>query len=421
MTQIETMQHGLDFRLEELLYGAQYTKTALDSFAERVDNQIQNRLVSEVIERYVDVLRELEEKSHQLEVSDATRREAQEMALLGNWEMNLDTKVIWWSDTMSTVLEFECGDTCDLETYMERVHPEDKAEVERLTDEMLEGMASPDHRYRLVMDDGRSKWVHVRGVVDHDANGMLRRIYGTMQDITSAKVVEETLWKYNDHLEEMVRDKVDEVLTSQMTTIHALVKLAESRDDDMGEHIIRTAGYCRFLAEKLHELGMCTQEIDSEFIEGITQAGPLHDIGKVGVPDAILLKPGKLTPDEFEIMKTHAEIGYETLASVGAKGDMSTFIKLGMEITRFHHERWDGSGYPQGRKGEEIPVSARIMALADVYDALRSKRVYKRAYPHEESVELISRGRGTHFDPILVDIFLEHQHRFREIFEKNPT
>jgi response regulator RpfG family c-di-GMP phosphodiesterase len=137
----------------------------------------------------------------------------------------------------------------------------------------------------------------------------------------------------------------------------------------------------------------------------------------VGIPDGVLLKPGKLTREEFEIMKTHTTIGYQTLASIEKKDTGSAFIKVGKEITLCHHEKWDGSGYPKGLKREEIPISARIMALADVYDALRSKRVYKESYSHEKSLGIITQGRGSHFDPLLVDLFLENDSSFRDIFD----
>ena len=147
------------------------------------------------------------------------------------------------------------------------------------------------------------------------------------------------------------------------------------------------------------------------------KASPLHDIGKVGIPDSILLKPGKLTEEEFAIMKTHARIGYDTLAQVGSQYSGNSFLKLGMEITLGHHEKWNGSGYPQGLSGESIPLSARIMALADVYDALRSKRVYKEAFSHEKSAGIIREGWGSHFDPVLTDLFLRHEEEFRAMYE----
>jgi len=226
------------------------------------------------------------------------------------------------------------------------------------------------------------------------------------------------LEKYNHHLEELVDEKVKEITASQVATIHALVKSAESRDDDTGAHIERTANYCRLIAEKLLASALYPDIVDESFVENIEMAAPLHDIGKVGIQDAILLKPGRLTNDEFDVMKTHVDIGYETLASVEARYPGNDFIKLGMEIAKYHQEKWDGSGYMTGLSFEDIPLSARIMALSDVYDALRSKRIYKEAFSHEKSIGIIAEGRGTHFDPVLVDVFLEHSLIFRDVFDR---
>jgi putative two-component system response regulator len=142
----------------------------------------------------------------------------------------------------------------------------------------------------------------------------------------------------------------------------------------------------------------------------------LHDIGKVGIRDAILLNPGKLTPEAFEEMKQHAAMGANTLAAVYQEYLGNYFIKIGIEIAQSHHERWDGSGYPEGLCGDEIPLSARIMALADVYDALRSKRVYKEAYSHERTCEIIAQGRGNHFDALIVEVFLEFEQEFDKVY-----
>ncbi len=148
----------------------------------------------------------------------------------------------------------------------------------------------------------------------------------------------------------------------------------------------------------------------------MAKASTLHDIGKVGIPDSILHKPGKLTSQEFEIMKNHTNIGANTLLEVKKKYPDSKFLELGINITLYHHEKWDGSGYPHGLRGENIPLSARIMAIADAYDALRSKRVYKEAYSHEKSLEIIKQGKGTHFDPEIVDVFIENEAEFNNIF-----
>lgn len=264
---------------------------------------------------------------------------------------------------------------------------------------------------------------YIRDALDHFAKQVDNQIQTELVSEIMERYVDASrqLEEYTHRLEELVQKKVEEVSSSQIATIHALVKLSESRDDETGEHIVRTLQYCRFLAEKLWEMGAHPGEIDHDFIDSIAQASPLHDIGKVGIPDAVLLKPGKLSKEEFEIMKTHTTIGYQTLSSVEKRDTGSAFIKIGMEITLCHHEKWDGSGYPKGLRGEEIPISARIMALADVYDALRSKRVYKKGYTHEKSREIIVQGRGSHFDPLLVDIFLENDFTFRDIFDRTAN
>jgi putative two-component system response regulator len=226
---------------------------------------------------------------------------------------------------------------------------------------------------------------------------------------------ENRLLKYNIELEEIVNKKVAEISESQIATIYALVKLAESRDDDTGTHIERTSMLCKLMAQYLSILPEYKEIITADYIENIYKASPLHDIGKVGIPDSILLKPGKLTKEEFDIMKSHTTIGYKTLSEVQRKYKKNGFIKMGMEIAKYHHEKWDGTGYPIGLSGNEIPVSARIMAIVDVYDALRSKRVYKEGFSHEKACEIIKEGREKHFDPVLVDVFLENNERFRDL------
>jgi len=223
---------------------------------------------------------------------------------------------------------------------------------------------------------------------------------------------------YNTQLEDLVQEKIKEISASQIATIHALVKSAETRDDDTGAHIERTSSYCKVITEKLSEAGLYTEIITGTYADNIEKASPLHDIGKVGIRDNILLKPGRLTDDEFEIMKTHVTLGYETLASVENMYHENEFIKMGLEISRYHHEKWDGSGYMEGLSGEDIPLSARIMAVSDVYDALRSKRVYKDAFTHEKSISIMQDGRGKHFDPKIIKIFMENHQLFDKIFNR---
>jgi len=212
------------------------------------------------------------------------------------------------------------------------------------------------------------------------------------------------LEQHNKQLNQLVEQKVKEISESQMATIYALAKLAESRDDETGEHLNRVKIICRLIAEKLS----LHKDISIDFINTIEKASSLHDIGKVGVRDAILLKPGKLTPKEFEEIKLHTTIGANTLREVYQNYPNNYFIAIGIEVAQSHHEKWDGSGYPNGLKGEEIPLSARIMALADVYDALLSKRVYKDSFPLEKTRKIILNGRGKHFEPIIVDVFIDN-------------
>lgn len=200
-------------------------------------------------------------------------------------------------------------------------------------------------------------------------------------------------------------------------SIFSLARLAESRDPDTGEHLERMSSYARILAARVTKLEKYRDRLGEDFVEGIYRSSPLHDIGKVGIPDSILTKEGSLTADEWEIMKTHATIGGDTLRDAELRLDKTgdTFLTLGKMIAYCHHEKWDGSGYPNGLSSEQIPLAARIAALADAYDAMTSKRCYKAAISHEETRDEIVRSRGTHFDPDIVDAFLAVEDEFREI------
>jgi putative two-component system response regulator len=196
----------------------------------------------------------------------------------------------------------------------------------------------------------------------------------------------------------------------------ALASLAETRDNETGNHILRTQFYVRALATQLRAHPRFRQFLDDATIELLFRSAPLHDIGKVGIPDRILLKPGRLSVVEFEIMKTHTTLGYEALDRAQSRvGKDAPFLQLAKEIALSHQEKWDGSGYPQGLAGDAIPVSARLMAVADVYDALISRRVYKQPFPHEQAVAIMREGRATHFDPDMLDAFLAIEAHCHEI------
>jgi putative two-component system response regulator len=194
--------------------------------------------------------------------------------------------------------------------------------------------------------------------------------------------------------------------------IFAMARLAESRDPETGAHLERVRSYCRILAQHLATTGATKDQVNAEYIRLIYQTSPLHDIGKVGIPDSVLLKPGRLSDREFEIMKTHTEIGAQTLDAALRQFPGIKFLEMSRDIAATHHERLDGSGYPRGLAGEEIPLCGRIVALADVYDALTSKRVYKNAFAHDVAKSIICADTGKQFDPIVVEAFCSTEPQF---------
>lgn len=230
------------------------------------------------------------------------------------------------------------------------------------------------------------------------------------------KRMQDFLRDQNHYLESEVERRVQEVAALQDVTIHAMASLAETRDSETGNHIRRTSHYLKALAEQVRHLPRFRDFLTDKTIELLFKTAPLHDIGKVGIPDHILLKPGRFEPHEMEIMKTHTTLGRDAiLAAERELGIEVDFLKYAKEIAYSHHEKWDGTGYPQGLAGEQIPISARLMALADVYDALISCRIYKDGMRHEDAVKIIAEGRGTHFDADIVDAFLRIQHQFQAI------
>ena len=220
----------------------------------------------------------------------------------------------------------------------------------------------------------------------------------------------------NAFLEHEVARRTEEVTAIQDVTILAMASLAETRDSETGNHIRRTQNYVKALAENLKTHPRFAHFLTDHNINMLFKSAPLHDIGKVGIPDRILLKPGRFTPEEFEIMKTHTTLGRDAIAHAEASlGTRVEFLTMAKDIALFHQEKWDGSGYPAGLQGDAIPIAARLMAVADVYDALISRRVYKEGMPHERAVEIIAQGRGQHFDPDMVDCFLSIQGEFQAI------
>jgi putative two-component system response regulator len=225
----------------------------------------------------------------------------------------------------------------------------------------------------------------------------------------------EELKKHRDHLEELVKERTQELALTQEVTIYSLTSLAETRDPETGGHILRTQRYVKAFARKLKEVPVYQGLLNDTTIDLLYKSAPLHDIGKVGIEDRILLKPGNLTDREFEKMKYHTTYGRDALQVAEEKLGDNSFMRYAREIAYTHHEKWDGSGYPDGLAGDFIPVSGQIMAIADMYDALISKRVYKQPFSHRKAVSIIRESKGTHFDPAMIDIFLSVEEEFRQI------
>ncbi|MBR0567210.1 two-component system response regulator [Azoarcus sp. L1K30] len=241
-------------------------------------------------------------------------------------------------------------------------------------------------------------------------------VHARVRTHLSLKTASDQLHDRNRALEGQIEERTRMISALQDATIMAMASLAETRDEETGNHIRRTQLYVRALATQLQAHPRFAAELTAENIQLMYKSAPLHDIGKIGIPDSILLKPGKLTAEEFEIMKTHTTLGHNAIVTAeNLMGVPISFLRYAREIAHSHQEKWDGSGYPQGLAGEAIPLSARLMAVADVYDALISRRVYKPPFPHQKAVDIITTGRGLHFDPDITDAFLLLTDTFREI------
>lgn len=248
----------------------------------------------------------------------------------------------------------------------------------------------------------------------------VRQALGDAYDVQGGKSAVAALDAVRDEGPRMLvfdPDGARELLELRSATIAAqfeIARLAESRDEDTGRHLERTREYCRLIATEYARQGGAA---DAAFAGMIYDVSPLHDIGKIAIPDGVLCKPGKLTDHEFEVMKSHTVRGAETIEQVVSRFPDNAFYRMARDVVRSHHEKWDGTGYPDGLSRDTIPLAARVMAIADVYDALTSKRPYKEPFPHDRSREIIREGGGTHFDPGLVKAFLAIEDRIEGVRE----
>ena len=282
-------------------------------------------------------------------------------------------------------------------------HPADISSSAQKMQEFLESDATHTHiEKRYLRPDGSAVWVDV--TFFRSSNPERRNFYIAVASSLADRKKKQDLLDTRTHDLDKTREAV----------INSMAILSEFRDRETGEHIIRTRLYFRLILDRIPY----TLPFSRRAISLIATSAVLHDIGKVGIPDLILLKPGKLTREEFEIMKTHTTLGAHAIMRTQRTMEKDSLLMFAKEIAEFHHERWDGRGYPLGLAGDEIPLTARVMALADVYDALRSERPYKPAYTHEESLSIIREGAGTQFDPLLTGIFLANE---REILRISST
>ena len=237
---------------------------------------------------------------------------------------------------------------------------------------------------------------------------LLKRIANQLLIVRQRKELlasREELRCYAETLETQVREKASEVTALQNTVLSTVVELVEFRDKKTGGHISRTQRYLQVLTKEMMRKGVYTDELNKWDMDFFLPSAQLHDVGKIAITDLILDKPGKLTPDEFEVMKTHVQVGVDAIGQIMEKSKEHVFLHYALLIAGTHHEKWDGTGYPLGLKGKNIPLEGRLMAITDVYDALTSERPYKKAMSHEEACRIIEDGAGTHFDPALVEVF----------------
>ncbi len=227
------------------------------------------------------------------------------------------------------------------------------------------------------------------------------------------------LQRYSQHLENMVEEKTRVISELQYSIVHVLSDMVERRDGSTGGHLIRTQNYLKVLLDEVKRQKLYEDELRGLDMELLIHASQLHDVGKMSIPDRILLKPGKLTEEEFKIMKTHTTLGANAIRYAMSSFQEKKFLEIAASFAGFHHERWDGTGYPDGLSGQNIPIEGRLMAIVDVYDALISERPYKRSFSHEEAKDIITSGRGTHFDPLLVDVFTKVSDVFKKIAQTN--
>ncbi|MGD2272540.1 MAG: PAS domain S-box protein [Desulfobacterales bacterium] len=325
----------------------------------------------------------------------------------GYYEVDLKGNLTFCNDSTARILGYAKNELMELKNR-QLSSPSTAANLYQVFNRVRKtGKPANVSECEAITKDGATRIFDVSVSLMNDKDDEPVGFRGILRDVTEQLAAEREKTKLEAQLQE-----------ARAATILGLAKLAEYRDEGTGTHLERIREYAKIIAEEMSKHPKYQDYISEDYIEDIFRSSILHDIGKVGVPDAILLKPDRLTAEEFEEIKRHTILGGDALNDIDAKIEGVSFLTLGKEIAYYHHERWDGSGYPKGLKDEGIPLSARFVALADVYDALTSKRFYKEAYTHDKAKEIIIGLRGTHFDPDVVDAFLTREDEFKRICDE---
>lgn len=325
----------------------------------------------------------------------------------GYYEVDLDGNLTFFNDSTARILGYAKNELMELKNR-QLSSPEIAGNLYQVFNQVRKtGKPANVSECEVITKDGFTRIFEISVSLMNDKDDKPAGFRGILRDVTEQLESEREKIKLEAQLQE-----------ARAATILGLAKLAEYRDEGTGTHLERIREYAKIIAEEMSKHPKYQDYISEDYIEDIFRSSILHDIGKVGVPDAILLKPDRLTAEEFEEIKRHTILGGDALNDIDAKIEGVSFLTLGKEIAYYHHERWDGSGYPKGLKDEGIPLSARFVALADVYDALTSKRFYKEAYTHDKAKEIILGLRGTHFDPDVVDAFVKREDEFKKICEE---
>jgi PAS domain S-box-containing protein len=341
-------------------------------------------------------------------------------AKIGIWEWDIQKDNLIVNDGWAELLGYSLNELnpSPKSFLVTCIHPDHRNEI---LDQIQNTIANPNKffegEFKILHKNGQYIWVQYKGkVINWSEDGSPILMYGTMIDITQKKEYENTLENAKIELEAEISRQTLEIAKSQIASSMSLARLTEARDHETGKHIDRVQINCRLIAEQMRVIIKYRSLITASYLNIIYYASALHDIGKVGIPDRILMKPGKLSRNEFEIMKTHVLIGSRTLEDISHIYPNNKITEMGIDIAKYHHEKWDGTGYPLGLKGEDIPLSARIMALVDTYDALRSRRPYKESLSREIAFKIVCEESGKHFDPEIVDAFIVLEAEFDIIF-----